>query len=92
MVALLRLALIGFVALSVVYALLSVYSASVRREKLERHWDAAPPPGAGRAERTAFIEDGMRVYRHGLRRKLILLVYVVPVLLACVVVYSLNFN
>ena len=49
MIALIRLALFGFIGLSVIYFLVSVYSRSVRREKLERRWDEYPPEGQGNA-------------------------------------------
>jgi hypothetical protein len=92
MIELFRLAVFGLIGLSVVYVLVSVYSASVRREKLEKEWDAKPPAGADRAARAAFIEEGMQAYRHGLRHKLILGVYVVPIVVVSVLVYLLNFN
>ncbi len=35
-----RLMVLGFVVLTVVYLVVSIYSRSVRREKLEKQWDA----------------------------------------------------
>ena len=92
MIAIIRLAVFGFIGLSVVYLLVSVYSRSVRREKLEKHWDANPPEGQGDTERTAFIEDGMRAYEHGLRKKLIWLVFIIPMIIFAVTVYLVNFQ
>ena len=34
-----RLVIFGFVGLSVIYVLLSIYSRSIRREKLENEWE-----------------------------------------------------
>ena len=91
MAGLARLIVFGFVGLTVFYLLISIYSRSLRREKLEKRWDADPPDGAGEAERDAYIEEGMRAYEHSLRRKLIVLVYVVPVIVVVVLIYLTNF-
>lgn len=90
MIGLLRLAVFGFVALSVAYVLVSIYSRSVRREKLEKRWDANPPEGADEAARRTYIEEGMREYETGLRRRLIVLVYVIPVIVVLVLLYLTN--
>jgi hypothetical protein len=92
MFALIRLTVLGFIGLSVVYLLVSIYSRSVRREKLEKDWDANPPEGMGDADRRAFIEDGMRAYETGLRKKLIWLVYVIPMIILMVTIYLVNFQ
>lgn len=91
MIGLIRLAIVGFVLLTVVYVLVSIYSRSVRRERLEKEWDT-DPANEGRLpdERTAFIEAGMQAYRHSLRRRLIVLVYVVPLAAAAVTAYLVN--
>lgn len=88
MVQVLRLALFGLVGMTVLYVLISVYSRSVRREKLEKQWDE----GDGTGEREAFIREGMEAYRHSLRRKLIWGVYVVPVVAVSILIYVLNFG
>ena len=92
MIALIRLAVFGFIGLSVIYVLVSIYSRSVRREKLERHWDENPPEGQGNAARSAYIEAGMREYESGLRKKLIWLVYVIPMMVMAVTVYLVNYQ
>jgi Ca2+/Na+ antiporter len=88
MVAMLRLAIVGFVVMTVLYVLLSIYSRSLRREELEKEWDAAQGPG----ERGEYIEAGMAAYQTGLRRKLLWLVYVIPTLVFLVLLYVLNFG
>lgn len=90
MIGWLRLGLFGLIGLTVVYLIVSAYSASVRRERLEKAWDADPKGDA--AARAVFVEQGMARYRHGLRRKLILLVYLVPIVVVAVVTYFLNFS
>ena len=82
-----RLAFVAFVLLTVIYLLVSVYSRSVRREKLEKRFDA----GGVEGDRIAYIEAGMAQYRKGLRRRLILLVYVVPVISTAVTIYVVNY-
>lgn len=86
MIGLVRLVVFGFVALSVVYLLVSVYSRSVERERLEKEWDA----GGVDQDRDAYISEGMRHYQHGLRRKLIALVYVIPAVAIAIIVYVVN--
>lgn len=90
--AFLRLIVFGFLALSVVYLAVSFYSRSVRREKLEGRADERIAEGRlEESARDAFIEDGMRDYEHSLRKKLILGVYVVPVIVVIILVYVTNF-
>ena len=85
---LLRLGLVLAVALTVVYFLVAIYSRSVRREKLEKEYDA----GGIEAERDTFIAEGMERYEHSLRRKLIWLVYIIPTVVILGLVYILNFQ
>ncbi len=87
MIAMFRLALFGYLGLTVMYFLVSIYSRSTQREELEKEWDAAQGPG----DREDFITAGMAVYEKGLRKKLIWLVYVIPTLAVIAAVYLLNF-
>ncbi|MDV4146337.1 MULTISPECIES: hypothetical protein [Shimia] len=87
MIALLRLSVIGFVVLTVIYVSLSFYSRAVRRGKLEAEWEEEGMTG----DREAFIDEGLRDYDHSLRRKLILGVYIVPVTLVILLIYFVNF-
>lgn len=77
----------SLVLMTVLYVLISLYSASVRREKLEKQWEAAGQPG----DRGDYVRQGMQAYRQSLRRRLILLVYVVPFALMAVTLYLVNF-
>lgn len=90
--ALIRLVIFGAVAMTIVYWALSVYSASLRREKLEDEWAGDHPEDPDGPGRDAFVKDGMEHYRHGLRRKLILLVYVIPTALIIVALFVINTN
>lgn len=92
MIAMIRLGVIGMIALSIIYILVSIYSRSVRREKLENR--AAEMIAEGTLEETArdaYIEDGMLAYQSSLRRKLILGVFVVPVIAVAALIYVTNF-
>jgi Ca2+/Na+ antiporter len=79
--------LIAFAVLTAIYVIVSIWSRSVRREKLENEWDE----GAHDGDRDAFIQAGLRDYDRSLRRKLILGIYVVPLALVLVLVYVTNF-
>jgi hypothetical protein len=93
MIGMFRAGVLAFVLLTVVYVVVSIYSRSVRREKLEKAWDSDPAhEGAAVDERDAYIESGMEVYRHGLRRKLILLVYIIPMAVVLATVYAVNYQ
>ncbi len=88
MAALARLLLMLFVVLTVVYVSLSLYSRSVRRGKLEQEWDEDVQDG----DREAFVREGLQDYDQSLRRKLILGVYIVPLLLIGTIIYLTNFR
>lgn len=88
MLALARLIVIGGVFLTLIYVALSMYSRSVRRDRLRREWEDTGRPG----EPDAFVEEGLRDYDVSLRRKLILGVYVIPVTVVSVIIYLTNFN
>ena len=79
--------LAGFVLLTAIYLILSIWSRSVRRERLEEEWDGEIRSG----DRDRFIEDGLRAYDRSLRRKLILGVYVIPVLFVLGMIYVMNY-
>ncbi|MBR9844425.1 MAG: hypothetical protein GYB25_14795 [Rhodobacteraceae bacterium] len=87
MFALLRLSVIGFVVLTIIYVALSFYSRAVRRDKLEAEWDEEGMTG----DKEAWVDEGLEDYDGSLRRKLILGVYIVPVTLVIVLIYFVNF-
>jgi len=84
----LRLMVVAFVIMLVVYFILSAWSRSVRRGKLAEEWDEEITTG----DRDAFIEEGLEEYDSSLRRKLILGVFVVPYLVIGLLVYIVNFQ
>ena len=87
MAALVRLMVVGFIALSVIYVCLSLYSRAVRRGKLRAEWHE----GSQGQTLDEFLDEGLEDYDKSLRRKLILSVYVIPVILVSVIVYLTNF-
>ncbi|QIE46546.1 hypothetical protein G5B38_14010 [Pseudohalocynthiibacter aestuariivivens] len=88
MLALLRLMVFGFLFLSVIYVALSFYSRSVRTGKLRKQWEEEGQPG----ERDVFVDAGLKEYDGSVRRKLILLVYIVPITVMSTIIYLTNFN
>lgn len=84
-----KLVVFGFVALSVIYVCLSLYSKSVRRERLENRYDESPVEGM---DRDTYVEKGVADYNASLRPKLLLLVYVVPVAVIGTIIYIVNTN
>jgi hypothetical protein len=89
----LKLAFILYVGLTIIYFFTSLYSRSVRREKLEKAWDSDPArEGATEADRGAFIESGMEAYDKGLKKRLLWLIYIVPTLGFLAVIYFVNWH
>jgi hypothetical protein len=89
----LRLAFVMYVALTIIYFVTSIYSRSVRREKLEKEWDTDPArEGSLPDERAAFVEAGMQAYQKGLKRQLLWLIYVIPTIGFAATIYFVNWT
>lgn len=88
MFAMARLMVIGFVVLTIIYVCLSFYSRSVRKGKLEAEWDEEGMTG----DKDAWVQEGLEDYDGSLRRKLILGVYIIPVILMITIIYLMNFS
>lgn len=84
----LRLSLLVLVGLTAIYLLVLTYSRSLRREALEDEFDE----GGGAGAREDYIQTGMTDYEHSLRRKLILMIYIVPSVLFVVLFWARNFS
>lgn len=87
MIGIIRLAVFGLLALGVIFFLVSIYSRSIHRENLEDKWDKEVKTG----DRDAYIEKGMADYESGLRKQLVWLVFVVPIVVVTGLVYVINF-
>ncbi len=83
-----RLGVFGFLALGVIFVLVSIYSRSVQKEKLEKKWDSEVKTG----DRDAYIRDGLTEYEGSLRKRLIWLIFVIPVLVVGSLLYITNFS
>jgi Mg2+/citrate symporter len=88
MIGFVKLAVYGLVGLSLLYVALSVFLRSLERERLEKEWDAGGIPGS----REDHIRQGLARHRHSLRRKLLWLVYVIPIATVTALVWILNFE
>ncbi|WP_366943200.1 hypothetical protein [uncultured Litoreibacter sp.] len=87
-IGILRLFVLAFIVMLVVYFILSAWSRSVRRGKLRAEWDEEIREG----DREAFVEEGLEDYDQSLRRKLILGVFVVPYMVIGILIYVVNFQ
>ncbi|SEK75475.1 hypothetical protein [Pacificibacter marinus] len=87
MLGFLKFFLIGLVGLTVLYGLLSVYVRSLTRERLEKEWEEMGSNGI----RDDYVEQGMKDYAQSIRPKLLLGVYILPLITFCVVFYMMNF-
>lgn len=87
-----KLVVFGFIGLSVIYLSISLYSRSVRKERLEKQFDEDHSDGGEAGARDAFITEGMQAYNNSIRPKLIGLVYVVPTVVIAAIVYTINAN
>jgi hypothetical protein len=88
MVAFFKLALFGYIALTVIYWLLAIYFRSMERERLEKEHDHGDIPGT----REAHVAHGLAAYEKSLRRRLIGLVFVIPTAVVVALVWILNFS
>lgn len=86
--AIVRLFFMAFIVLSVVFVCVSLYSRAVRREKLEREWEEEGSVG----DRDAFVKAGLVEYDSSLRKRLILGVYIIPLVIVLTITYVVNYT
>lgn len=84
---LIRLVVVGFIVLTVIYVLLSITSRRTERRRLEQDWDLEGHGG----EKEEFVRAGLAAYDGSLRRKLIFGVYLVPLAVIGTIVYVVNY-
>lgn len=87
-----RLVLFGFLGLSVIYLSISVYSRSVRREKLEDAWVEENVGSTDMDARDAYVAQGITAYNASFRPKLIGLVYIIPTIIVVAIVFVTNMS
>lgn len=83
-----RLFFMAFVVLSVIYVSLSLYSRAVRKGKLETAWLEEGANG----DKDAYVRAGLKDYDSSLRRRLILGVYVIPMVIVGTILYLVNYT
>ncbi|CUH88277.1 hypothetical protein PH5382_02210 [Phaeobacter sp. CECT 5382] len=88
MFAFLRLFVLFSLVLTVIYGAVSLYSRERRRARLKRRWKDRGLTG----DRQAFIQRGLYQYDRSFRRRLILLVYILPFGAIALVIYLVNFR
>ncbi len=86
MIGFIRLFVMLFVALTVIYVSLSFYSRAVRRSKLKEKWHESKQL----VDRDTFVQRGLERYDGSIRRKLLLGVYIVPIVVIGVIIYLTN--
>jgi len=82
-----RVFLIAFAILTVVYFYLSIRQRWRVRRTLEKQFDRDHPAQT----RDEFVRHGMADYETSLRRRLILGVYIIPLIVVATLVYVTNF-
>lgn len=82
----LRIILLALAVLTVVYICLMLYSRAVRKDRLEAQWDA----GGIETPRETFVRAGLEAQDRPVRRRLLLGVYVLPIVLLTVYIYVSN--
>lgn len=87
MLGFLRFLVIGLVLLTGLYLLLGIYVRSLTRERLEDEWEEEGSIG----DRDTYVEEGMRAWHRSFRPKLLLLVYILPLIVFSAIFYITNF-
>lgn len=87
-----RLGALGLIVMGVAYFMVSMYSRSVRREKIEDEWDENPANGDDKPARDAYIAKGMKEYEGSVRKKFIWLIFILPTIAVFALIYLNNFS
>jgi hypothetical protein len=82
-----RLVLVMLVISTIAYVSLWFYARAAQREWLERAWEEEGRPGS----LETYVDEGMESRRLALQRKLLLGVYVVPIVVVTTLVYLTNY-
>ena len=83
----LRLLFFLLIIQTIAYVVISIYSRMVRKSKLKRHWKKKNLT----IDRDTYVQRGLKKYDGSVRRKLILLVYIIPLGAIGILVYTMNF-
>lgn len=88
MISFFRMLIPLLIVLSLAYAVLSLRARARARDRLEQEWEEEGRSG----DRDAFIDEGLEDYSGSFRRKILLAIYVVPLLLIGLMVYLTNYR
>lgn len=84
----LRMIILWLVVLPLVHWIVAVYARSVRREALEREFDDGGEAGT----REEYIASGLQAYEHSLKKKILVLVYILPLMAVVAIAWAVNRN
>lgn len=84
-----RFFLLVMILTAAFYAMVTIYSRSVARERLEKRWDEKPEIGI---DRDGFVKRGLERYDRSFRRKAAWLIFVVPFVVVAIRIYTQNFS
>ena len=87
MAAFLRLIIFGALFLTAVYFILYLWSRSVRADRLRREWEETGRVG----DRDTYVQAGLERRDAVVRRRLVVVVYVIPAVVVISVIYVTNF-
>ncbi len=82
----LQLIIVLAVGVPIAHWLVALYARSVWRERLERKWDR----GEGQGDREVFVGDGMEHFEKSILKRVIGLVYIIPVAVVILIAYVVN--
>lgn len=87
MIAALRLFVLLFVVLTLIYLVLSFLSRQVATREARESWEAQET----RIDWETYLERQMKAHNRAMRRRLILAVYVLPTAFLAAIIYFVNF-
>lgn len=88
MIAFLRMLIPLLIVLGVIYAIASLRARARAKDRLEDDWDSS----GGIGDQDDFVDQGLDAYENSFRRKILLAIFVVPLLLIALMVYLTNYR
>ena len=83
-----RLLVLSAVVLTIVFVCVDAYLREGKRSELEAKWNSRKASGRAAIAGTDDIEAGVKAYSRSLRRRLVILIYLLPLLLIAAIVYT----
>lgn len=83
-----RLVFFVLIGSMIAYFLLLIYARSIRREALEKRWAESDRQGS----LDAYVKAGMARYEKGLRRRLLWLIFILPLVAISVIFFYSNWG